>query len=69
MFCAVKHLAWKIRAFVRSKGKTLESDFFFFLARVPLVFASDIKYATVESVLGQRSSHEWSVSLVKTGDE
>lgn len=42
---------------------------FFFSARVPLVFASDIKYTTVESVLGQRSSHEWSVSLVKTGDE
>lgn len=69
MFCAVKHLAWKIRAFERGEGKTLESDSFFFSARVPLVFASDIKYATVESILFQRSSHEWSVSLVKTGDE
>lgn len=51
------------------KEKHWKVTFFFFLVRVPLVFASDIKYATVESVLGQRSSHEWSVSLVKTGDE
>lgn len=58
LLSGVKEKHWKVPLF-----------FFFFLACVLLLFASDIKCATVESVLGQRPSHEWSVSLVKTGDE